>query len=107
MLKILLSAVLTSSLTLLSMSSMAYSDSDSDSDSDSEKGQERGERRGPPAFSVLDLDGDGSLTLAEFQEHKIPRGDHETVFNNIDSDSDGIITEDEMTSHKPPRRQRN
>jgi len=99
MLKTILSAVLASSLMLLSIQSMAASEG--------EQGQDRGERRGPPAFTELDLDGDGSLTLSEFQEHKIPRGDHETVFSHIDSDSDGIITEDEMTNHKPPGRKRN
>ena len=101
MLKTLLSAALVSSMALLSIQAMAYSDDDS------EKGQERGERRGPPAFTELDLDGDGSLTLAEFQQHQIPRGDHETIFNHIDADSDGIITEEEMKNHKPPRRGRN
>lgn len=101
MLKTLLSTVLASSLVLLSGQAMAYSDSDS------EKGQNRGERRGPPAFTELDLNGDGSLTLAEFQEHQIPRGDHETIFNHIDADADGVVTEEEMKNHKPPRRKRN
>ena len=101
MLKAILTTVLTGSMALLSLQATAYSDDEQG------QGQDRGERRGPPAFSELDLDGDGSLTLAEFQEHKIPRGDHETVFNHIDSDSDGIITEDEMSNHKPPRRKRN
>lgn len=97
--KAIFNVVLISLLAFLSIQVVAYSDD--------EQNQQRGERRGPPAFTELDLDGDGSLTLAEFQEHKIPRGDHETVFNHIDSDSDGVISEDEMTNHKPPRRQRN
>ena len=61
-------------------------------------------RRGPPPFSSLDLDGDGLVTLSEFEQHEIPHGDHSTVFSNIDADDDGAITETELTSHKPPRR---
>ncbi|WDE04070.1 EF-hand domain-containing protein [Thalassomonas viridans] len=68
---------------------------------------ERHERRGPPPFSQLDLDGDNGITLDEFSQHPIPRGEHETVFNHIDSNGDGTITETELTSHKPPRKPRN
>ncbi|WP_281556461.1 EF-hand domain-containing protein [Thalassomonas sp. RHCl1] len=75
---------------------------------DGDYGQnDRNERRGPPQFSQLDLDGDSSVTLDEFSQHPVPRGDHETIFNHIDSNGDGIITETELTNHKPPRRPRN
>mgnify|MGYP000651316347 CR=1 FL=1 len=67
---------------------------------------DRNDRRGPPPFSQLDLNGDSSITLDEFSQHRLPHGDHETVFNRIDSDGDGIITETELTSHKPPRKPR-
>ncbi len=60
--------------------------------------------RGPPPFSSLDMDGNGLVTLTEFEQHDIPHGDHTTVFNDIDADGDGAISETELTSHKPPRR---
>ena len=68
---------------------------------------DRNERRGPPPFSQLDLDGDNSITLDEFSQHRVPHGDHETIFNHIDSDADGVITETELSNHKPPRKPRN
>jgi hypothetical protein len=61
-------------------------------------------RRGPPPFSSLDLNGDSSVTLSEFEQHKIPHGDHSEVFSHIDANDDGAITETEFTNHKPPRR---
>lgn len=62
-----------------------------------------GQRQGPPAFSDLDLDGDGGITLEEFKQSEIPHGSHEDIFSHIDSDEDGSISEDELTNHKPPR----
>jgi hypothetical protein len=50
------------------------------------------------------MDGNGLVTLTEFEQHDIPHGDHTTVFNDIDADGDGAISETELTSHKPPRR---
>ncbi len=67
------------------------------------EGRQSGERRGPPAFADLDLDADGVLTFAEFEQHKIRRGDHATLFNRVDQNGDGSILEDEWSSHKPPR----
>ena len=66
-----------------------------------EQGQ-NDKRRGPPPFSQLDLNGDNSITLEEFSQHQVPRGDHEHIFNRIDSNGDQLITELELTSHKPP-----
>lgn len=66
-----------------------------------------GERRGPPPFAELDLDSDSIITLDEFQQHEIPRGDHSSIFSAVDTDSDGQITEEEWSSHKPPKRARN
>lgn len=60
-----------------------------------------------PKFSKLDLNQDGSVTLDEFKQHQIPRGDHLTVFNHIDGNGDGAISEDEFFNHKPPRRHQN
>ncbi|MEH6348014.1 MAG: EF-hand domain-containing protein [Bermanella sp.] len=98
MLKMMINATLAASIALVSVQASAYSDNE---------GEDSGKRRGPPPFSELDLDGDASLTLEEFQQHQIPRGDHETIFNHIDADGDGVVTEDEMKNHKPPRRSRN
>lgn len=56
-----------------------------------------------PKFSTLDLDGNGLITLAEFKQHQIPRGDHLTVFNHIDVDGNGEISEEEFVNHRPPR----
>ena len=61
-----------------------------------------GDTRSPPAFKVLDLNGDRRLTLEEFKSHEIPRGDHEEVFKLIDTSGDGVISEVEYTSHRPP-----
>jgi len=59
-----------------------------------------------PQFSSLDLDGDGSVTYAEFEQSKVPNNDQATIFGHIDADGDGVLTEEEYTSHKPPRRER-
>jgi hypothetical protein len=61
-------------------------------------------RRGPPAFSDIDLNSDGAVTLEEFMQKEVPNGDHQTIVNAIDSNSDGLITETELSEHKPPRR---
>jgi hypothetical protein len=68
--------------------------------------QRGGDRPEPPQFSSLDLDGDGSVTYAEFQQSNVPNDDHETIFGHIDANGDGVLTEEEFTSHKPPRRER-
>ena len=59
-----------------------------------------------PQFSTLDLDGDGSVTFAEFEQNKAPNNDHATILGHIDANGDGVLTEDELTNHKPPRRER-
>lgn len=69
---------------------------------DNRKGK-RGERPKPPSFESLDVNQDGVVTLDEFELHKIPRGDHTTVFGFIDTNQDGQITQEELTSHKPPK----
>lgn len=56
-----------------------------------------------PHFTDLDLNGDTFITLAEFKEKPIPRGDHETIFGHIDADENGEITPEEFESHRPPR----
>lgn len=61
-------------------------------------------RQGPPSFNMLDLNSDGNVTLQEFSQHKIPRGDHQSVFSLIDQNSDGVISMQELKSHKPPQR---
>lgn len=72
--------------------------------------KERGENDMPkherPEFSSLDLDSDGSVTYAEFEQSKVPNDDHTTIFGHIDANGDGVLTKEEFTSHKPPRRQR-
>jgi hypothetical protein len=68
-------------------------------------GQDR-QKHQRPQFSSLDLDGDGSVTFAEFEQSNVPNDDHATIFGHIDADGDGVITEAEFTSHKPPRKKR-
>lgn len=97
MLKTLINLTLT---TVVALSSAQAFSSDENSQED------KRQRKGPPPFSELDLDKDGLITLEEFQQHEIPRGDHETVFSHIDADRDSVITEDELSSHKPPRHKR-
>lgn len=72
--------------------------------------QERGGRDMPkherPEFSALDLDGDGSVSYAEFEQSEVPNNEHATIFGHIDADGDGVFSEQEYTSHKPPGRKR-
>ena len=58
--------------------------------------------RGPPAFSILDLNNDGQITLDEFSQHDIPHGSHDEIFSHIDNDQNGTIDERELFNHKPP-----
>ena len=59
-----------------------------------------------PSFVSLDADSSDSINFEEFSAHKIPFGDHQTIFDNIDSDNDGVITLEEYENHKPPQRKR-
>ena len=56
----------------------------------------------PPAFSSVDLDGNGEVNFEEFSQQKLPGGDPKEVFDSIDSNDDEIITEQEFIDHKPP-----
>lgn len=60
-----------------------------------------------PSFESLDLNGNKEIDLEEFSAHKIPHGDHETVFNYIDTDGSGVITNEEFVAHKPPKHRHN
>ena len=72
--------------------------------------QERGGRDMPkrerPQFSSLDLDGNGSVSFAEFEQSDVPNSEHATIFGHIDADSNGVLTEEEFNNHKPPSRDR-
>lgn len=76
----------------------------------SAQNQERGGRDGGkqerPQFSSLDLDGDGAVTFAEFEQSKVPNNEHSKIFEHIDADGNELITEEEFSSHKPPRKKR-
>lgn len=63
-------------------------------------------KRERPSFTSIDLNQDGMVELDEFEQHDIPFGDHQTVFDRIDSNADGVIDEEEFTSHKPPHRRK-
>jgi|GEM_PF-551901 len=57
-----------------------------------------------PSFSLLDTNSDGEITFDEFSAHKLPKGNHETVFPKIDKDSNRVISQEEFISHKPPKK---
>jgi EF hand domain-containing protein len=59
------------------------------------RGMMRGDAVGPPImfrmmFALMDADGDGAISLAEFQAA------HERIFKAIDSNKDGKLTPEEM-----------
>jgi len=64
------------------------------------------DRQGPPAFSSIDINGDGEIDLDEFSQYPLPSGDHQTIFSHIDSDNDGVITSIEFKNHRPPAKQK-
>ena len=55
---------------------------------------ERGGMMGPfvmrMIFALMDRDGDGTISLEEFQAA------HERIFKAMDSDKDGTVTQEEM-----------
>ena len=57
-----------------------------------------------PSFASIDLNENGEIDFEEFSSHKLPHGDHQTVFDNIDTNDDGFISNDEFVNHKPPQR---
>jgi Ca2+-binding EF-hand superfamily protein len=69
---------------------------------DNRSGKERPHAR--PSFESIDSNADGDIDFDEFSSHKIPHGDHQTVFSHIDIDNNGIISSEEFNSHKPPHR---
>lgn len=70
------------------------------------KNTEHNRKHQRPSFGTLDSNSDGEIDFKEFSSHKIPHGDHQTVFNIIDSNSDGVLSNDEFTDHKPPQRKK-
>lgn len=71
-----------------------------------ERGGQNMPKRERPAFSSLDLNSDGTVSYAEFEQTDVPNNEHSTIFGHIDADGDGVLTEEEFTNHKPPRRER-
>jgi len=56
-----------------------------------------------PSFASIDANADSNINVDEFSSHKLPFGDHQTVFDSIDSDNNGLISQEEFENHKPPR----
>lgn len=52
----------------------------------------------PPAFSDVDTDGDGRVSLSEFQERHAKRMTVEERFARMDADGDGYLTETELAA---------
>lgn len=52
----------------------------------------------PPAFSAIDNDGDGQVSLTEFQAMHAKRMTVEERFARIDADGDGFLTETELAA---------
>lgn len=55
-----------------------------------------------PSFESIDTNNDGNINFEEFSSHKLPHGDHQTVFTSIDIDNSGVISQNEFNNHKPP-----
>lgn len=59
----------------------------------------------PPAFSDIDNDKDGRVSLSEFQEMHAMRMTVEERFARMDADGDGYLTESELRAsgrkHRP------
>jgi Ca2+-binding EF-hand superfamily protein len=64
------------------------------------------DRLGPPAFSSIDVNGDGEVDMDEFSQQTLPSGAHQTLFSHIDSDNNGVITSTEFKNHRPPAKQK-
>jgi|GEM_PF-3248398 len=65
----------------------------------------KGQRPTPPSFSEMDTNGNGTVSLEEFSNTKLPPGlDASTAFGHIDSDGNGELSEQEVADFKPPRR---
>jgi len=52
----------------------------------------------PPAFSAIDGDGDGQVSLSEFQEMHAKRMTVEERFARLDADGDGFLSETELAA---------
>lgn len=97
-------------LTTLSFSTMSHAakasnyNDENDKDSGNDACPYNHQRPNKPQYSTLDLNDDSSITLEEFQEHRLPHGDHQTVFTAIDINQDGLITQEEFENHRPPHR---
>ncbi len=63
------------------------------------KNKERMHQR--PSFESLDINSDTGISFDEFSSHKIPHGDHQTVFSLFDTDNNGVISKEEFVNHKP------
>lgn len=69
-------------------------------------GNPKSNNEGPPpkrpSFESIDANTDGDVDFEEFSSHKLPQGDHQTIFNIIDADNNGVISQEEFDNHKPP-----